>query len=627
MSDSSLSDTIIVGLSNSIHDSSIAILQKDRHYAEALERHTQCKKSTMNASLAHSSSALTKMLAENGFEVRDGTRIRVITTWNFDRRQRLSLFLGGLRMPADLKERVSLMHTQQEFAQASSLLPNTLLLKQIFGAAGNCTKVGFDLGHPLIMWPFIDGGAKLQLTTKKISHHLAHAANAVYTSDLEECIVMIVDGSGEKFGISFFHFSRNRFTLLSTTPIGHSIGLLYSLVTRLCGFDPSLGEEWKVMGLAAYGKFVPSLHGFFRDLAIVRDLKVELRLDGTALRDLEKLAGGFRDGKDRDIMKSADLAHNFQLFFSEIVVELAKQAGSLGLSKNLAYGGGCALNSSANGSILGRSGFHRVHIPSAPGDDGNSLGAALYEKHLDGSGEARQRAMTPFLGSRITTREIQRVLSFESVEYMKFGDPDALMRATAALLAEGKIIGWVQGRAEFGARALGNRSILASPIPADMKDRINRLVKFREEYRPLAPSVLHEFGPEYFEDYQETPYMERALVFRKEVRHLVPAVVHEDGTGRLQSVRQEWNPRFHALINAFREITGVPILLNTSFNVMGKPIVHSVEDAITVLFTTGLHVLVVEDFILFKSAKDKHASGTHRFEERPAGLLKESGRN
>jgi carbamoyltransferase len=178
--------------------------------------------------------------------------------------------------------------------------------------------------------------------------------------------------------------------------------------------------------------------------------------------------------------------------------------------------------------------------------------------------------------------------------------PDDVHERAAALLASGRIVGWVQGRAEFGPRALGNRCVLADPRPRDMKDRINAGVKFREEFRPFAPSILDEHGTEWFDCYQPSRYMERTLAFRADVRSRVPAVVHEDGTGRVQSVRREWNERYHDLIAAFARRTGVPMVLNTSLNVMGKPIVHSVEDALGMFFTSGLDALIVEDFIIEK---------------------------
>ena len=194
---------------------------------------------------------------------------------------------------------------------------------------------------------------------------------------------------------------------------------------------------------------------------------------------------------------------------------------------------------------------------------------------------------------------LERLKEFGSLKKLRHL-PGTIHKEAAILLAQGKLLGWVQGQSEFGPRALGNRSILADPRSANMKDRINTLVKFREEFRPFAPAILHDFGEEYFENYQESPYMERTLKFKKEVVNKVPAVVHVDYTGRVQSVKREWNTKFYDLIEAFYRLTGIPLLLNTSFNVMGKPIIHSLEDAITVFFTTGLDVLVIEDYIIEK---------------------------
>jgi carbamoyltransferase len=197
-------------------------------------------------------------------------------------------------------------------------------------------------------------------------------------------------------------------------------------------------------------------------------------------------------------------------------------------------------------------------------------------------------------------RGLSRLLQFSGLEVATL-DEAALCSTVAALLAAGHIVGWVQGRAEFGPRALGNRSILADPRSPDVKERINALVKFREEFRPFAPSILAEHGPAYFENFQASPYMERTLRFRDDVLARVPGVVHVDLTGRLQTVTRDENPRYHALIGAFHAITGVPILLNTSFNVMGKPIAHGVEDAISVFYTSGIDVLVIEDHLIAKA--------------------------
>ncbi len=434
-----------------------------------------------------------------------------------------------------------------------------------------------------------------------LGHHLAHAANAVYTSPFDECISMVIDGYGENTSMSVYHFADNKFKPLNLIKDTHSLGLLYAFVTRLCGFNGWEGEEWKVMGLAPYGSPNPDIYNFFNDNIKVEGLNVQVKIDGKSVSsELEPAVGGFRQIGTADVMHSADLAYNFQKWFEETVIKMLQDLSELGLSKNLAYGGGCALNSSVNGKILNNTGFEQLHIPSAPADDGNSLGAALHEKYCVRGEKRDNKIMSPYLGSNIDIKQLEKILDFKGTKFRKISDDSALCSEVADIIAAGNIIGWMQGRAEFGPRALGNRSVLADPRPADMKDRINKTIKFRESFRPFAPSVLHEFGNEYFEDYQESPYMERTLVFRKDVCDRIPAVVHRNGTGRIQTVKEEWNPLYYCLIHNFYKKTGIPVLLNTSFNIMGKPIIHSVEDAITVFYTTGMDYLVIGNYILYK---------------------------
>ena len=268
-------------------------------------------------------------------------------------------------------------------------------------------------------------------------------------------------------------------------------------------------------------------------------------------------------------------------------------------SSNLVLTGGCALNSSFNGKILDATGpFQSLYVPSAPADDGNAIGAAMLAFDDDNPGErARKTFHSPYLGKDLSQASLERIADRES-RIVRLGDE--VTKRAAECLAEGKLVGWVQGRAEFGPRALGNRSILADPRPAGAKDMINAKVKYREHFRPFAPSILHEHGDQWFENYQESPYMERTLKFRQEVRHRVPAIVHQDGTGRLQSVKREWNSRYYDLINNFYALTDVPLLLNTSFNIMGRPILHTPEDALLMFYTTGIDVLVVGDYIIEK---------------------------
>lgn len=442
-----------------------------------------------------------------------------------------------------------------------------------------------------------------QVITKSYNHHFTHAAAACYTSPFDEAACAIVDGFGEGVSISFYSYREGKIKHVQSVPldgdISRSLGVFYGgLLCGLCGFDPWQGEEWKVMGLAPYGKRDARIHELMRRRIRVDGLGIDCPPDGLeALAELVSYArqpGAPAEGV-------ADLAYTGQEVFSEIMTELLSNFHALGISGNLVLGGGCALNSAYNGKILDQTPFEHLHVYSAPGDDGNAVGAALqafYDDHPDV--RPQPGFQTPYLGSDMSAETLGNMKRFGRIQGLSEW-PGQVHRKAAELLAQGKIIGWVQGRAEFGPRALGNRSILADPRPADMKDRINALVKFREEFRPFAPSILHEYGPEYFVHYQESPYMERTLRFHEAVRARVPAVVHVDGSGRLQTVKQPWNPKYYDLIHAFNEITGVPILLNTSFNIMGKPIIHSVEDAVATFYTTGLDALVIDDCLIEKN--------------------------
>jgi carbamoyltransferase len=299
----------------------------------------------------------------------------------------------------------------------------------------------------------------------------------------------------------------------------------------------------------------------------------------------------------------ADLARTGQEHFCALYMSLLRELRKVHPSPNLVLGGGCSLNSSWNGRVIPDSGYDALHIFCAPADDGNAVGAALLAWSEDNPGRPVGRLQTPYLGTPVSgmAERLENVVAYSgySVRRVK----ENLEGVVASEIANGKIVGWMQGESEFGPRALGNRSILADPRHPQMKDRINSTVKFREEFRPLAPSILREFVSDYFQKPQESPYMERTLRFRESVVDRVPAVVHVDGTGRLQTVGDEWNPRYRKLIAEFHKITGVPMLLNTSFNVMGKPIVHSIEDAVAVFATSGLDTLVIDNLIVDKPAQ------------------------
>jgi carbamoyltransferase len=592
--DNTLKRQLIIGHGNTFHDPAIAIIEGDKVFAEAIERHTQCKKAVEVHRLWYSWRAVKSALSHLGLWPVGDADVLSVSSWEYSRLKEAMEKKAGKRFWEKNPGQFPLGAVMMNCLPAEPLFVNHLAW--IF--QGYPPRIESFPAEPS---PGVIRQHDISWTSKEIGHHLSHAANAVYTSPFEECVVIVIDGYGETTSMALYHFEDNTFRPLHTFEC-NSLGFFYAFITELCGFNSWEGEEWKIMGLAAYGKPNDDIYNFFKNKTSVDGLNFRMNFDAADItNELEPLVGGFRSPGDPDFMRSADLSYNFQKWFEDTLITIIQAASDLGLSKNLAYAGGCALNSSANGKILRSTGFERLHIPSSPADDGNALGAALYEKYcVRGQKRDTREIMSPYLGTMIDIPKLEKILGFGGIQFKKAADETELCREAAELLAEGNIIGWVQGRAEFGPRALGNRSILTDPRPADMKDKINERVKFREVYRPLAPSILHEFGDAYFEDYQESPYMERTLVFRKEVRDNVPAVVHKNGTGRLQTVKAEWNPLYYRLIRAFYEKTGVPLVLNTSFNVMGKPIMHSVEDAITVLYTTGLDYLIIGNYILYK---------------------------
>jgi carbamoyltransferase len=435
---------------------------------------------------------------------------------------------------------------------------------------------------------------------RRYPHHFCHAAYGLWGSPFDAATALVVDGMGETGAAAIYRLQDGRITELRRHRGRGSLGFLYGLITDLAGFDQVKGEEWKIMGLAPYGRPDPELAALLAQLCTIEGGRLRYAEAAT----IQAVAAEIRARRPADALETgwADLARCGQDLFATLMDVLVAEAATLAPADNLVIAGGCGLNSSYNGRVLDRSGFTRLHVPSAPADDGNAVGAAWLayaEDHPDWAGPPPgQRPLTPYLGARVSTTAMER-LAEQEPRARRVGH-DAATRAAAEILAAGGLVGWVQGRAEFGPRALGNRSILADPRPEGAKDALNAKVKYREAFRPFAPSILAEAGPDWFEAYADSPYMERTLVWREHVRARVPAVVHQDGTGRLQSVTPERNPAYAALIRAFADITGVPILLNTSFNVMGKPILDSAEDAILMFYTTGLDALVVEDWLVVK---------------------------
>ncbi|GGE47161.1 carbamoyltransferase [Pedobacter psychrotolerans] len=434
------------------------------------------------------------------------------------------------------------------------------------------------------------------IVEKSFNHHLTHAAFACYSSPFKEAVCVVADGFGEKGSTAFYHYINGTLTPVPGIPSSAgSLGMLYGFVCNACGFNHLDGEEWKVMGLAPYGKYNEEVYALLCEFLEVKGtVMIPKRRASDATRALKEVV---KNWPGNGSLKYADLAFTAQVFFSDILSALLQNLYKKGISENLVFTGGCALNSAYNGKVQQTTNFKNMHVPCAPADDGNAVGAALLAYYQDHPVQKEiVNIKSPYLGSGMSVDAVERIMRFNKFNYAR--KSENIYQDTAKLLAEGKIIGWVQGKAEYGPRSLGNRSILADPRNENIKDIINSKVKFREEFRPFAPSILHEYGHEYFENYSESPYMEKALVFKKESFNKVPGVVHTDGTGRLQTVKKEYNERYYNLISAFKELTGIPILLNTSFNIMGKPIIHSVEDAVAMFCTTGIDALVIDDYLI-----------------------------
>jgi carbamoyltransferase len=577
--------TVYLGLGSTYHDPALALVDHEGSilFAEALERPLQYKRG-MN------------MEPDNPFVLPDllksyaepANRIVVASNWRAKRPwyERLAQIMGWLTPQGILGYRgreltASLPTWELNYMQA---LQHQAL-----------QRAGLSLARTLR-----DQFPEIPFEFRSYDHHLTHAALAAYSSPFAQAACAVIDSYGERGALAFYTFDQGRLQRIAESRGPQSLGFLYMKLTELCGFNWMAGEEWKVMGLAAYGKPNHELLAILRSMIRVEGL--DLAQNRTSFfQGLHALSHFQRDPKAPP-ETVADLAHTGQLFFMELVNQLLQQLHQRTGMKALVLGGGCALNSVTNGQILAQTPFTAVHIPSAPADDGTALGSALLAFHQDHpDAPLPNQAISPYLGSAVSEKQAARFAQHAGLPFEVLED-HALFDRVSELIAAGKIIGWMRGRAEFGPRALGHRSILADPRDPGMMERINGLVKFREQFRPYAPSILHEYGPDYFEDYQETPYMDRTLRFRKEVRTKVPAVVHVDGTGRLQSVTAKRNPDFHALITAFHQKTGVPLLLNTSFNVMGKPIAHSIEDAFGVFLGSGLDALVTGSYLFIKPA-------------------------
>ena len=467
-------------------------------------------------------------------------------------------------------------------------------------------------------------------------HHYSHAASAFYPSPFKEAIILTLDGVGEWATTTLAIGNENKIKMVKEIHFPHSLGLLYSAFTYYTGFKVNSGE-YKVMGLAPYGK--PK----YKDL-ILKEL-IDLKEDGSFKLNMKyfnyvtgltmtnsKFSSLFnhpvRDPK-KDLLTDfhMDIAASIQAVTEEVILRLTKDISKEYKIKNLCLAGGVALNCVANGKILKEKYFDNIWIQPAAGDAGGSLGAALaywYQELKNPRNDYKDKMKGAYLGPKYKDDQVENKLNLLKANYNK-KTSNEISLIIAQELSKSKTVGWFQGRMEFGPRALGGRSILADPRSEKMQKELNLKIKFRESFRPFAPSVLREDVKDWFEIDCDSPYMLLVSEVKKDKqksmsesdeklfgieklnikRSSIPAITHVDYSARIQTVHKETNPKYYNLINEFKKITNCPVLVNTSFNVRGEPIVCSIEDAFNCFMGTNLDILVIEDFLLYKNDQDK----------------------
>ena len=443
-------------------------------------------------------------------------------------------------------------------------------------------------------------------------HHLSHAAHAFYTSNFDESAILTIDGVGEWTTTSFGIATNNEIKLLNDIRWPHSLGLFYSAFTYFLGFKVNEGE-YKLMGLSSYGEPI------YSDL-ILENL-IDVKNDGSIHLNMKYFAFTYdkvmtnqkfsdlfgipnRVGNEKMEKIHFDIAASAQKVLEEVLLKMANHIYQKTNLKNLCLGGGVALNGVANYRLLKESPFEHIHIPPSPGDAGSAIGCAQYlyyihqkNKRINNSSFRINASENVFLGPSYSNEMIKTFLDSKNIEYESL-DRVELLSKTAKLISEGNIVGWYQGKMEWGPRALGNRSILADPRNENMKSILNEKIKHRESFRPFAPSILEDFTSEYFDIDISSPYMLFVAPVKKPEK--IPAVTHVDGTGRLQTISKEFNSLYHDLISEFYKITGIPVLINTSMNVMGEPIVNTPEQAYNMILKTDMDYIVLGNYLMKK---------------------------
>lgn len=569
----------VLGLVANTHDSGIALVQ-DGHVRYVLEEE---RFNRQKRTMAFPRRSLDALFAETGCSLGD---IDIIALpWSERALRRTLLRELTPRLPHSL----ALFHQRAHPAQRNQIVALSSSLRRYFRRS---------YGSGVAIPPMVGVG-----------HHDAHAAS-FFVSPFEEALVLVMDGYGDDASSSAYVGRGNQLDRVWSTGIFNSLGLVYTIVTDFLGFE-GFGDEGKVMALAAYGS--DRLVETFRDVVRILD-------DGTYRVDMSYFAYD-RYGQSRPLKPKfidafgvprrrgdpigdhhRDVARALQVVTEDVILALVRTLLKKHPSRNIVLSGGVALNCVANARVLEETGVERVWVPPCASDTGAPLGAALWHTHRTLGHPRRGELTHPYLGLAYSDAEMIEALTAAGLPYERMAQADLIARV-ARNLEQGAVVGWYQGRFEMGPRALGNRSILADPRHAHMRDVINARIKKRESFRPFAPVVPIERAAEFFEISQPDPFMTLAPRVRPDKRGVIPAAVHVDGTGRIQTIEQSANPRYHALITEFGRLTGVPVLINTSFNEQ-EPIVARPAEAVACFTRTNMDVLVMGDFYTRRAQGD-----------------------
>lgn len=501
------------------------------------------------------------------------------------------------------------------FKKIITAFKNRLSLKNIINRAKNLKKASSI--EEEINQHFNLSAGSLKAKIINVEHHRSHLASAFFASPFEEAAILSIDGFGDFSSTMIAKGKGNQIAVLDTVSYPHSLGVFYTTLTQFLGF-PNYGDEYKVMGLAPYG--TPKYADKIRELIILTtnglfelNLKyynhpkngIDMAWEGGSpsvgniyTTELVKLLGKPRARNEELTAYHKDLASSVQQVTEEVIAHILNSLHQKTKLDAICIAGGVAQNSVANGKIKLNTPFTKIYIPPAGHDAGTAIGAALWVYNQLEKMPRTEPMLHGYFGSKFDNAYIKNLLNVRGISYSHPDEQEFYEEVTDCLVKEG-VVGWFQGRAEFGPRALGHRSILADPRNAHAKEILNTKIKRRESFRPFAPSILSEFVKDYFEQSDDVPFMEKVFKIRQDKRAEIPAVTHLDGTGRLQTVHKGTDEKYHTLISAFHKATGIPILLNTSFN-ENEPIVNTPEEALACFLRTRMDMLVMEDIIVRK---------------------------